>query len=310
MEKIHIKENVGVLVNNLCNMTCSHCTGLALYDFLGTFKWKDHEHRYRKWAELVDIDAFSIAGGEPYLHPELELWFDNMRELWPNALLEVYTNGTRLSKKIELTRKMMRDGNAHVIVSCHDENTFDSMHETVLEILSPWEGSYTKTEAPGKKFESWKKIRYYVDDKVIISIQLVTEMAPPYHKKIENGILYFEMDGDQEASHARCTWKDNYTFQHGLLYKCQPVVNYPEAVKQVRYEEAAKEILDKYQACDPFSDIDTIKKFIDDLPNSIPVCKLCAFDKQEGVLSLSRQVVLDPDKKKKMRQFKMHLVKD
>jgi len=304
-EKIKLTENLGIIVNNLCNLTCSHCTGLALYDFLGTFKWTDWEHRYKKWAELIDVDAISFAGGEPYLHPELELWFDNIRNLWPTARLEMYTNGTRLSRRKELSRKFIADGNTNLIISCHDESMFDQMHQDALDILKPWIDQLRKTEKEHVEFQQPRTIKYFLNNVPVCTVQQITEMAPPYHKIVDNGTLYFEMNGDQEESHSKCPWRDNYTLQHGLLYKCTALTNYPEAKLQVKFEDEAVRILDQHPGCDPFDDTEIIKKFINNLPNSVSACSLCAFDKQKDTLSLSRKVVLDPSKKTKMRQFKI-----
>ena len=304
--KIKINEPISILVNNLCNLTCSHCAGLALYDFVGTFKWKDWSHRYERWAEILEPDSLSLCGGEPYLHPELELWFDNIRRLWPNILIEIMTNGTRLSNRIELSRKFINDGNSCIVVSCHDETTFDSMHQEVLEMLDPWKDSIVAIEQQGIESQSWKKIDYYLNDKLVCRFQLVTEMLPPYHKTVENGTVYFEMGGDQEDSHNNCDWRTSYTFQHGLLFKCPPVTNYPEAKLQVKYEEAAKDVLEKYQGCDPFDELNNVKSFVDNLTCSIEVCKLCAFDKQEGTMTISRKINLDVNRKKKFRQIKIN----
>ncbi len=302
-DRIKFETNFSVMVNNLCNMTCSHCTGLAMYDFLGTFKWGDWNKRYKRWSEILDLRYVSICGGEPYLHPELELWFDSLREWWPEAKIEILTNGTRLSKRIELSRKIIRDGNAYLQVSCHDADTFNSMNEDLLEILEPWKDSLSNVKKEKVPLESWKMIEYYSTGRLIARLQQVTEMAPPYHKYVDNGTVYFEMGGDMVKSHESCVWKDSYTFQHGILYKCPPVTNYPEAKLQVGFEKEAREILEQYKGCDPLSDDKSVIEFINNLAVPIRVCELCAFDKQKVELGIP--VTLDPSRKKKFRQFKL-----
>jgi hypothetical protein len=69
MNKIKLDTFLSVVVNNICNMTCSHCGGLACYDFTGNFDWKDSAHRWEKWAEYLDTDEIAFAGGEMFLHP-------------------------------------------------------------------------------------------------------------------------------------------------------------------------------------------------------------------------------------------------
>ena len=104
MNKIKLDTYLSVVVNNLCNMTCSHCGGLACYDFTGNFDWKDSSDRWEKWAEYVDTDNIAFAGGEMFLHPKLDEWFLNMRRLWPGAHIEVPTNGSKLIKRLDLAR--------------------------------------------------------------------------------------------------------------------------------------------------------------------------------------------------------------
>ncbi len=304
-QKIYLPNNVSIMVNNLCNMTCSHCAGLALYDFLGTFDWDESAERYKRWSEILETEKLSICGGEPYLHPDLENWFDNIRSLWSKTPIEIMTNGTRLSKRIDLSRKFIQDGNSCIVVSCHDSATFDSIRNDILEILKPWKENFTFTESSNEGINSWKGISYFIEGREVIKYQLVVDMVPPYHKKVEHGTVYFEMGGDREASYAKCPWRDAITFQHGILYKCPPVVNYSEAKTQVKYEEAAAIVLDQYKGCDPFDQQENIEYFFNTLQQSISVCELCAFDKQEDTLSFSRKVVLDPSMKKKFRQFKI-----
>jgi hypothetical protein len=306
MNKIKLPNNIDIMVNNLCNMTCSHCAGLAMYDFLGTFEWSRHSHRYERWAEILEPNCLSFCGGEPYLHPDLENWFDNIRKLWPNTFIEIMTNGTKLSEKIDMSRNFIKDGNACIKVSCHNVETYDDIKKDILEILEPWKNQINEIFSdPSSPTHSWNPINYCINGLPVIKYQLVVNMLPPYHKKVENGVLHFEMGGDREKSHEKCPWKDCFTFQHGLLYKCPPVVNYTEARHQVRYEKEAETILNQYSGCDPFSTEDEIIHFINTLNSSIPVCELCAFDKQENTFSLDRKVILDINNKKKFRVFNL-----
>jgi molybdenum cofactor biosynthesis enzyme MoaA len=103
MNKIKLDTYLSVVVNNICNMTCSHCGGLACYDFTGNFAWSDSAERWEKWAEYLDTDNVAFAGGEMFLHPHLDEWFLNMRRLWPNAHIEIPTNGSKLIKRKDLS---------------------------------------------------------------------------------------------------------------------------------------------------------------------------------------------------------------
>ena len=112
------------------------------------------------------------------------------------------------------------------------------------------------------------------------------------------------MGGNQDKSFEACVWHSEYNIQHGLMYHCPAVTNYPEAKQQVKYTPEAQEILEKYKACDPLNGYDVVKKFIEqDLKQSIEVCKLCAFDKQKDTQLPNIKFTLDPNFKKKFRNI-------
>jgi|TARA_B110000483_G_scaffold10791_1_gene12582 MoaA/NifB/PqqE/SkfB family radical SAM enzyme len=302
MERIVIKPFVSFLVNNLCNLTCSHCVSLSGFNFTtGTDLWKDVADDYTKWAEYVELENIVLCGGEPYLHPNLEEWFDNIRALWPNAFIEITTNGTRLLQYLELSRKMINDGNAVIVVSSHDPTTYDKIEQDVLKTLEPYNITVKSNERTNEY--EWAVTEYYHNNKMILKYQSVDWMLDPYYTKIENKTLYFEGGGDQEESHKSCPWKEIYTFQHGLLYKCPPVTNYSDAQKQISFEPYAKEVLDRYKACSVNNGYEEIKTFINNLTKSIEVCKLCAYDKKINTFAFHRKVVQDTSLKTKFNKI-------
>jgi hypothetical protein len=304
--KIKLDTYLSVVVNNLCNLTCSHCGGLACYDFKGNFDWKENADRWEKWAEYLDTDDIAFAGGEMFLHPNLDEWFLNMRRLWPNAHIEIPTNGSKLIQRIDLARLILSDGNAHLRVSCHydSEEEYQKLKKDVLEVLSPWEKLLTVVEEDYIPLEKNRTTTFYLGDKRILRYEHFIHFYPPYHHRVENGTVHFRMGGDQEASFNACVWHTEYNIQHGLMYHCPAVTNYPEAKQQVKYVPEASEILEKYKACDPFDGYEVVKQFIEhDLKKSIEVCKLCAFDKIPDSKLANIKFTLDTNFKKKFRNI-------
>jgi len=298
MQKIHLTTPMSVIINNLCNMTCSHCAGLACFNFAGQQVWKDSKEKYERWSEIVDIDEICFAGGETYLNMELPLWASEFNRLWPNALLEITTNGTRLQQRLEFSREFLAREKNLLTVSVHDHTDWEKIKADLEATLIPWD-YYTEEDAM-IPLQQWKSIMYK-DSKThrtIAKLLSVTEMVPPYYKSVSNGTVYLEMGGDQEASHKACPWSHVYTFQEGLLYKCTLTTNYPEAIKQGSFEPKADSLLKQYKPCDPFDDINIVSKFLKNLTKSIPQCTLCAFDKQHDTLRLSRTVDQDINRKK------------
>lgn len=306
MEKIKLDTYLSVVVNNICNLTCSHCGGLACYDFTGNFDWAESAERFEKWAEYLDTDNVAFAGGEMFLHPKLDEWFLNIRRLWPNAHIEIPTNGTKLIQKKDLARLILSDGNAHLRVACHypTDDEYDSMRLVVEEVLSPWKDQLVITELDKIPFERNRTVEYRLDNKLILRYEHYIEFARPYHHHVENGTVHFHMGGDQEESFKECIWHTEYNIQKGLMYHCPATTNYPEAKLQVKYVPEAQEILEKYKACDPLEGYEVVKQFIEhELKTSIEACKLCAFDKQKNNGLFNIKFTLDPDFKKKFRNI-------
>lgn len=296
-DKIYMPQ-ISVIINNLCNMTCSHCAGLACFNFTGQQTWKDSQKRYERWAEILDVDEICFAGGETFLNPELPLWAKEFNKLWPNAVLEITSNGTRLRQRIDFVREFLQRKKNTLTVSVHEQEDWDKIKFDLETVLEPW--NYYTTESDMIPLQQWRSITYkdLQTNRIIAKLLRVTEMHPPYYKEVKDGTIYLEMGGDQEKSHAACPWQHVYTFQEGLLYKCTLTTNYPEAIKQGRFETEADKLLSQYQPGDPFNKIEEVKKFVESLNRSIPQCTLCAFDKQHDSMQLSRTVNQDLNRKK------------
>lgn len=107
-------------ITNRCNLKCRGCNRYNNYDFNGHYEWNDD---YIRWSEVLDIKEISILGGEPAMHPRLEIWASNLRTLWPDANIFIQSNGTcRLDKDLYWDQYRVGIG-----VSLHDETTVDDI---------------------------------------------------------------------------------------------------------------------------------------------------------------------------------------
>ncbi len=305
-QKIKIDTYLSVVVNNVCNLTCSHCGGLACYDFTGNFDWAESAERWEKWAEYVDTDEIAFAGGEMFLHPKLDEWFLNMRRLWPNAHIEIPTNGSKLIQRLDLARLIVGEGNAHLRVSCHydDEEKYQQLKQDILTVLGPWIDSLEIIELDYIPLQRNRTVEYKLNGKRILRYEQFIHFFQPYHQRVEDGTVHFHMGGDQEKSFELCVWHSEYNIQKGIMYHCPATTNYPEAKHQVKYTDEARDVLERYKPCDPLDGYDAVKKFmLVDLKKSIEVCKLCAFDKQKDTTLPNIKFSLDTNFKKKFRNI-------
>lgn len=90
------KSKIEFYITNVCNFNCDNCNRLNNYRFSGQSLWKDCEDLYKKWGTLIDFEKITILGGEPLLNTSLDQWLLGTRSIWPNATIQLLTNGSRL----------------------------------------------------------------------------------------------------------------------------------------------------------------------------------------------------------------------
>lgn len=296
-KKIQFNDAISVMLGNLCNLTCSDCAVLSGFNFVGFQDWNKCKDYYEKWAEIIDIPEIILAGGEPYLHKDLDVWAAEFNRLWPDAVVEIQTNGTRLSEKADFTKNFLKNPKNRLRVSVHDMSQWDKIKTNLEYILESV--NYYSENSPNLPWQPEVVYHEPGSNRRIAGLMELDTMFTPFYKEVIDNTVILELGGNQEESHKNCPFKYCYIFQDGLLFKCPLTTNYPEAKKQgIKFQPEATEVLEKYLPCDPYSDLKDIKMFIDNLRNSIPQCSLCAFDKKENALTLSKKVTMDIRRKK------------
>lgn len=76
------------------------------------------------WLERIDIPDFGIIGGEPMLNKDINQWLTGCRELMPTSQLRFTTNGTLLSKQVDILDTVFDIGNCVFKISVHQPNQF------------------------------------------------------------------------------------------------------------------------------------------------------------------------------------------
>ena len=142
-------------ITNVCNLSCDWCNRLNNFKFKGHQKWADYKDDYKKWADIVDIKYITILGGEPTLNPDFIDWVVGINGLWPNADIEINTNGTQLHKWPELYDIVKLNKNIQVRISLHGGTTEQAVKKSLRKY-------YTTPLKPLSKFEwknKWESIR-------------------------------------------------------------------------------------------------------------------------------------------------------
>ena len=121
-----------------CNLNCNGCFIGSNFEYYGHTSWKQQQPIYEKWSQKVDIKAFEISGGEPFLNPEWYDWFTGIGKLWPNACGWVCTNGYAISaeknQKLYDTLKKS-NGRFWLEITHHNAKKYDWMIEQLHKFL-------------------------------------------------------------------------------------------------------------------------------------------------------------------------------
>ena len=84
-----LKKKVNLHITDKCNFTCAHCFG----------KFAPTDLRFEDWKKVIDnickdssVVAINIAGGEPFLHPDLERIVNYIKDE-KQKVISIVTNG-------------------------------------------------------------------------------------------------------------------------------------------------------------------------------------------------------------------------
>lgn len=130
-------------ITNVCNLNCVNCNRFNNFNFTGHELWQEHKADYAQWARLIDIKSIGLLGGEPMLNPDFLLWVEGIAELWPNATVNIITNGTQFHRWPELYNVLAKyRGRVTVGISEHNYNNRDVTFSNIEKLLKE---PFTKT---------------------------------------------------------------------------------------------------------------------------------------------------------------------
>lgn len=274
-DKIKINSDLVVITNTSCNMSCSNCI-LLPHKNGEEFVWDKIEERMVAWSKFLEVESIAIAGGEMFLHPNLDQWFLGLRKLWPNAHIEVPTNGTLITDRLDLSRLICNDPRATLRVSSLHKNTekWLEIKDKISIVLEPWLDNLRILEEDSSIF-------YCVEDRVLVRFDNIKHFVQPYYQKVVKNTVHFKMNGDQNKSFKICPWHTDFILQDGLLYHCPATANYAKTAFTTFLPEVI-ESFNNFKPVDPLDGFEIVKQYVENGKNqSIEVCKHCAYDQQE-----------------------------
>lgn len=261
-------------ITNVCNLTCNRCNRFNNYDFRGWQRWQDYQQHYKEWSLIVDIKNIVILGGEPLLNPTLSEWINGLGSLWPDADIQILTNGTRLGNIKGELLDIVQQRQAWIGVSWHEKDDVDLIKRSMLEIMQE-----PLTIISGKDNTGSRADYFFADAQGLgIDVWVQDEFSDATVIKSADGTLKLH-DNDPELAHSKCSFVIHkcYHFSQGKLYKCGVMAVLPDFDRQhpLGISQDDRSLINDYRPLSPFQSTHEIQQFFQQLDQPIPQCKFC-----------------------------------
>ena len=101
-----------------CNLKCDYCSHFNQFR-KGIVSSASLIESMEVWSKKISPKKFGVLGGEPLMHPDLNLILKKARECWSRARLILTTNGLLLHKKEKDLFDTLLETRAEVLLSEH-----------------------------------------------------------------------------------------------------------------------------------------------------------------------------------------------
>jgi organic radical activating enzyme len=273
-----------VYITNVCNYSCTHCQSLNNFAFKGHQRWEDHENEYRRLSGQLDIDQIQIIGGEPTLNPDFEKWVEEISKLWPNAKLQIATNGTRLDKLTKEIYQILLKHKGTLWITCHDIELYDGfldfsktfLNKIVSDNVSndDWKRDYERSKTdPTVKLKTIS--RTIIDEN---GVEVILDWSQSFVSSVidllDNQSLTMKYNSDPVQAHDICYFKNCHQINKGKVYKCPLVSVLPDFLDQFDVNMSADDRALAY-SYQPLTADKNVSEFVNTIADPISQCKFC-----------------------------------
>lgn len=209
MSKIDLKQ-LEIHISEICNLRCIGCTAFSDYAIDHQFEsWQDNRILLERWSEKFNIHGVTIAGGEPLMHPELLDAIVDLRSIFPDAMINLVTNGTYIIKKSQVVRTLKEVGHSCLTVSDHepDKNYSQKVKKFLLGMFD-WKQSDIRPD--------WLE----TDNQFYLELRPASHFITPLNGSYGQAKPHHS---DPEKAFANCCFHDSLNYYQGKIYKCSPL---------------------------------------------------------------------------------------
>ncbi|MDR1485194.1 MAG: radical SAM protein [Planctomycetaceae bacterium] len=118
-----------------CNLKYKFCTHVSPFR-KGYIPLEQLSEWFETWSKKIAPERFTILGGEPLLHPEVEKVIQIAGKYWKDSQILFVTNGMILTKKSHTVFDALRAVNARVYISKHfDDPEYNLKFQEAIDCL-------------------------------------------------------------------------------------------------------------------------------------------------------------------------------
>lgn len=210
-------------ITNVCDLACENCN--RFNNFKRTGRIDFDRAVYEDWSKRIDVERFSIIGGEPLNHPRLHEYIKGIRNLWPNADMCITSNGLAINRSKHLYEYCVAN-NCSLEISLHDVDHIDKLIWEQIEHFKLYNGRNWKTRTEiipqvgidGEEFDIEATVitdnggmKIDIADAHTFSSTSIKEWC---------GGKPLPHNSDIHLAYHNCSMKHSHTFYDGKLYKC------------------------------------------------------------------------------------------
>ena len=255
----YLLHHIEFYITNVCNLTCSDCRTFNNFNLKGRYKF--NASRLEPWAQILDLDKYTIMGGEPTLHPELFDWMAGLADLWPTVRnRHLVTNGTYLSQ-VKGLHEMAARYNYTIGISVHGRSLRPLICEQILKTFGACE------LLPIQKNNELELVSH-------LGVKIMLKNSENFQASPFKDDSFTLHDSDPKIAHKNCNIRNCHHMIDGKLYKCGFVATAQTFLQQ--YRQPIPKLLSDYEPLT--ADRVISQNVLDNFQSYIDQCKFCRQD--------------------------------
>jgi organic radical activating enzyme len=184
-------------ITHVCNLHCDGCCYYANYNIKTMVSADEIRETVSAWSKRVKPGMIKILGGEPLVNRQLPEIFLSIRQLLPEAHIQVITNGLQLDK-CPILPHLLTAPNTSLSLSIHSsDDAYIAKLQESINVINGWVAKFGIRAISSDNRIGWK--RHHIG---------LGQFMKPY------------ADGDFRASCRKCPAKECVVLFERRLWKC------------------------------------------------------------------------------------------